>query len=611
MQRCFREVLERAGEHMKLRFIATSLCTFLACLLGPIPAIAAAPEELTRLIETVDEDHLRRYPSAAIARGDRRYLERFEENLTAEFLAQDRRLNREYLQRLESISRRELLPEDQLSFDILAWELENEQRFLAAPIAETFQRLPLNHMYGPHLSFARDMQWASRYPFNTVQDYQRAIQRMRGFANWMDQAVSKMREGAMLGITQPTIVVENLIGQISPLAETEIDESDFLGPIRNMPETIEEQDRARITSSYRDAVTNIVIPAYARLGDFLREEYLSKARNSIGLSALPGGRNIYLRLVESQTTLEISPEEVHAIGLEEVARIEAEMERAKNEAGFDGTLDQFRAFLRNDPMFKFESEDMMLAEFERVNLIVEDNLDRLFEDLPSAALEFRFVEDYAAPAAAAGYYSPPTPDGSRAGIVYLNAYDLPSRPTYTTDALLLHEGLPGHHLALSLSIENDAIPNFRRFGGPAAFHEGWGLYAETLGGELGLYTTPYRNFGRLSFDAWRASRLVIDTGIHWFGWTYEQSVSYLLAHTALTETDAIAEVERYIAIPAQALSYKIGQRKLLELRARSEEELGDAFDIRGFHSAVLNGGGMPLSILERKIESWIASQRAG
>jgi len=573
--------------------------------------MAAAPDELESLIETVDEDFLRRHPSAAIARGDRRYLERFEEDLTVAHLAEGRRLNREYLQRLETVPRLGLSQEDQLSFDILAWELENARRFLAAPIAETFQRLPLNHMFGPHLNFARDMQWASRYPFNTAQDYERAILRMEGFADWMEQAVARMREGIMYGVTQPKIVVENLIEQVTPLADTATDESEFLDPIMNMPETISEQDRVRITSSYREAVANTVLPAYIRLRDFLRDEYLSQARSTIGLLALPGGREIYLRLVKSETSLEITPEEVHAIGLEEVARIEAEMEMAKIEAGFADTLDEFREFLRNDPLFKFESEDRMLAEFERVNLIVENNLNLLFEDVPSAALEFRFVEDYAAPAAAAGYYSPPTPDGSRAGIVYLNAHDLPSRPTYTTDALQLHEGLPGHHLALSLSIENEALPNFRRFGGPAAYHEGWGLYAETLGDDLGLYKTPYRKFGRLSFEAWRASRLVIDTGIHWHGWTREQGISYLLAHTALTETDAIAEVERYIAIPAQALSYKIGQRKLLELRMRAEEELAEAFDIRGFHSAILNGGAMPLSILEEKIERWIATEKAG
>jgi uncharacterized protein (DUF885 family) len=594
-----------------MKYAAIFFGSVLAYVLLPAPAMAAAPDELESLIEAVDEDFLRRHPSAAIARGDRRYLERFEEDLTAAYLAEGRRLNREYLDRLQAIIRSELVGEEQLSFDILAWDLENAGRFLAPPIAETFQYLPLNHMFGPHLDFARDMQWASRYPFNSVQDYERAIRRMEGFANWMDQAISKMREGIAHGVTQPKIVVENLIAQVTPLADTAIDESDFLGPVLNMPESIAETDRARIASSYRDALVNVVLPAYARLRDYLRDDYLSQARNTIGLLGIPAGREIYLRLVESSTTLEISPEEIHAIGLQEIARIETEMEAVKAEAGFTGTLDAFRVFLRNDPMFKFESEDQMLEAFERASLIVAENLDLLFEDVPSAALEFRFVEDYAAPAAAAGYYSPPTPDGSRPGIVYLNAYDLPSRPTYTTDALELHEGLPGHHLALSLSIENEALPNFRRFGGPGAYHEGWGLYAETLGEDLSLYATPYRKFGQLSFEAWRASRLVIDTGIHWYGWTREESVSYLLAHTALTETDAIAEVERYIAMPAQALSYKIGQRKLLELRMRAEEELGGAFDIREFHSAILDDGAMPLSILEEKIERWIATGQGG
>jgi len=586
-------------------------CLTFACLLAAFPVEAAPADELEVLINSVDEDFLRRYPSAAIARGDRRYLDRFEEDLTAEHLAEGRQLNRQYLQSLAAINRLELSQEDQLSFDILSWELENTGRLLTVPIAEYFQRTPLNHMFGPHLSFARDMQWASRYPFNTAEDYERAIQRMAGFSNWIDQAILKMREGIAHDVLLSRIVVENLIEQVAPLADTEIDESDFLGPVANMPETIAPGDRERVAQTYRDGLASSVLPAYARLRDFLRDEYLIQARSSIGLSALPNGRQIYLLLVESETTLAQSPDEIHAIGLEEIARIELEMENAKNEAEFRGTLDTFRDFLRDDSRFKFASEDLMHAEFERVTSIVEDNLDSLFEKSPSSALEFRFVEDYAAPAAAAAYYWPPTPDGSRAGIVYLNAYDLASRPTYTSDALQLHEGIPGHHFALSLAIENESLPIFRRFGGPTAYHEGWGLYAETLGGELGLYETPYRKFGRLSFEAWRASRLVIDTGIHWYGWTRDESIAFLLAHTALSETDAIAEVERYIAIPTQALSYKIGQLKLLELRARAEEELGEAFDIRAFHSAILNDGAMPLSILEEKIDRWIASVKAG
>jgi uncharacterized protein (DUF885 family) len=542
-----------------------------AGLISAFAAEAAPADELEVLIDSVDEDYLRRHPSTAIARGDKRYLDHFEEDLTAAYLTEGRQLNRQYLQRLEAINRLELSQEDRLSFDILGWELENTRRLLAVPVAEYFQRTPLNHMFGPHLSFARDMQWASRYPFNTVEDYERAIQRMDGFSNWIDQAIRKMREGVTLDMLLPEIVAENLIAQVTPLADTEIDASDFLGPVANMPETIAPQDRERIAGAYRDGLEESVRPAYARLRDFLRDEYLVQASSSIGLSAAPNGRQIYLSLVESETTLALSPDQIHALGLEEIARIEMEMENTKNEAEFLGTLDAFRNFLRDDSRFKFASEDAMHAEFERVRSVVEDNLDSLFEKSPSSALEFRFVEDYAAPTAAAAYYSPPTPDGSRAGIVYLNAYDLPSRPSYTSDALQLHEGIPGHHFALSLAIENESLPNFRRFGGPTAYHEGWGLYAETLGGGLGLYETPYRKFGRLSLEAWRASRLVIDTGIRWYGWTRDESIEFLLAHTALSETDAIAEVERYIAIPAQALSYKIGQLKLLELRERAEE----------------------------------------
>jgi uncharacterized protein (DUF885 family) len=583
---------------------------FSAGVLAAFPVRAAADDDLHTLLDTIDEDFLRRHPSAAIARGDRRYLDRFEQDLTDEFLGEERQLNRDYLERLGSIDRAALGGEGQLSFDILNWELRNAERLLAIPVAEYSQYLPLNHMSGPHLNFARDMQWASRYPFNTAEDYDRAILRMRGFADWIDQAILKMREGVSHDVTQPKIVVEKLIDQVSPLAETAIEDSDFLGPIENMPDAIAEPDRDRIAAAYRDALATMVIPAYARLRNFLRDEYLALARDSIGFYALPTGRPIYLYLIESQTTLPIAPEEIHAIGLEEIARIESEMVRVVNQSGFDGTLDSFRDFLRSAAMFNFANEDQMLAAFERTKESVEVNLDRLFEKTPAAVLEFRFVEDYAAPAAAAGYYSPPTPDGSRSGIVYLNAYDLPSRPNYTVDALELHEGLPGHHLALSLAIENEDLPNFRRFGGPTAYHEGWGLYAETLGDELGLYRTPYSEFGRLSFDAWRASRLVIDTGIHWYGWTREQSIDFLLAHTALSETDAIAEVERYIAMPAQAPSYKIGERKLLELRARAEHALGTNFDIRAFHSAILNDGPMPLSILEGKIDRWI-EQHAG
>jgi len=325
---------------------------------------------------------------------------------------------------------------------------------------------------------------------------------------------------------------------------------------------------------------------------------------------MPGGRAIYPLLVRDQTTSALTPDEIYALGLSEIARIEDEMERGKAEAGFDGTLAEFREYLRNDPMFTFADSDAMLHAFEDIERRVSENLTALFEAPPATALEFRFVPDYAAPSAPSAFYTPQADDGARPGLIYLNAYDLSSRPRYSADALFLHEGVPGHHLQLSVAIENEDLPDFQRFGGPSAFIEGWGLYAESLGKPLGLYRDPYSEFGGLSFESWRAARLVIDTGIHWLGWTREEGIAYLLDHTALGETDATAEVERYIAMPGQALGYKIGQLKFLELRDRAANALGERFDVRRFHSAALGSGGLPLPILEAKIDRWIAAEAA-
>ena len=571
-------------------------------------AHAAASDALSALIEQREEDYLRRHPSAAITRGDRRYLDRFETNLTDEYLVEERRLHSEYAERLGAIDRDALSEDEQLSYDILRWELETQAGYLARSLPEILQLIPVNQMWGPPLDFAREMQWSSIYPFNTAEDYEKAIARMEGFARWIDQAIVKMREGMARDVTLPRVIVERVIAQVAPLSDPDIEASEFMGPITNMPDSITGRDRERLRAAYRDAVAQTVIPAYDRLRRFLSGEYLEQARMTVGLSAMPQGREIYLQNIILFTTTAMTPEEIHAIGLAEIARIEADMERVREAAGFIGTLDEFKTFLRNDEMFEFADGEAMLEEFARIKNTVESALPGLFDDIPEAELEFRFVPDYAAASSPAAFYSQPARDGARPGLIYLNAYDLPSRPVYTADALFLHEGLPGHHLQVSLAIENEAIPEFRRYGGYTAFAEGWGLYAETLGAELGLYADPYRAFGGLSFEAWRAARLVIDTGIHWFGWTRDEAIAYLLEHTALTETDAVAEVERYIAIPGQALAYKIGQRKFLELRRRAQEALGAAFDIRDFHDAVLGAGAMPLPLLEARIERWITQE---
>lgn len=589
--------------------ILAMLFGLIATILLPPPALAAASDEFAALLEDRDEDFLRRHPSLAIARGDRRYLDRFEENLTGEFLAESQRLNDGYAARLDAIDRALLSEEDRISYDVLRWEFEIAEAYLSGPAAEMSQLIPLHQMGGAHLDFAREMQWSSIYPFNTAEDYERAIRRMGGFARWIDQAILRMREGVARGVTLPRILVEKVIAQVTPLADPDLDNSDFLGPVTNMPETITGPDRERLSEAYRRAIEETVVPAYARLAAFLSDTYLGQARETIGLSDLPGGRDFYLLLIRDQTTTEMTPEEIHALGLSEIARIESEMERVKTEAGFDGTLAAFKDFMGTDPRFRFSDSDAMLEEFERAKGTVDENLLTLFETSPASELEFRFVPDYAAPASAAAFYTAPAAEARRPGLIYLNTHDLPLRLSYTADALYLHEGIPGHHLQLSLSIEHEALPAMRRFGGPTAFVEGWGLYSESLGKNLGLYADPYREFGGLSFDAWRAARLVIDTGIHWFGWTREQGIEFLLAHPALTETEAIAEVERYIAMPGQALAYKIGQQKFFELRDRAREELGEDFDIRRFHTALLDGGALPLPILEAKIERWIDAEQ--
>ena len=570
-----------------------------------------AADEFTQLLADMDEDLLRLYPSVAVGRRDRRYLDRYEENLTPEFLPEVLRINDGHRQCLAAIDRAQLSEQDQISYDMTAWTLANRMRFTAPNITDITQLLPLQHFNGRHTGFARDMQWDSQYPFETTDDYDRAMSRMRGFARWIDQAIGKMREGIEQGVTPPRFVVEHMIAQTDELNVSDIDQSTFVSPIVNMPETIGEPDRTRIAQSYRETVANVVLSAYARLNEFFETEYLPAARTSVGLSAIPNGRDYYTALARNYTTVEFSPEEIHAIGLAEIETITAGMEDVKQEVGFSGSLDEFKNFLRTDPQFKFADEAAMMAEFERVTNIATENVSRLFSILPIAALEIRFADPVVAPTMAAGFYNSPTPDGARPGIFYVNSYDLPYRPTYTAEALELHEGIPGHHFQLATAIENDALPNFRKFGGPSAFVEGWGLYAEGLGAELGLYSDPYQRFGRLSFDAWRASRLVIDTGIHWLGWSREQGIDYLLANTALTETDAIAEVERYIAQPGQALAYKIGQRKFLELRERAEGQLGDRFDIRNFHDELLRDGAMQLPFLEAKMDRWIEEQMAG
>ena len=581
------------------------------CFLALVPNRAAHADASADLRRQLNEYHAAESalrPSAAMPLTDRRYLDRYDADLTTAYLDARRKINSDTRSRLSSIEREALKSQDQLSYDIFDWSLGDDANELKPGIADRFRLLPLNQFNGAQITFAREAQERGAAPFNRPRDYDNAIRRMLGFSRWLDQAIANMREGLKQGVSQPRAVVERMIAQVDTIAAGDPEVSVFMGPVKDVAK-IAAPDRARIAESYRAAVSGELIPAYRRLAEFLKGEYLPHARESPGLAAIPGGKEMYLYLVKSETTTDLSPEAIHAMGLKEIARIETEMEAVKRAAGFPGSLNAFRQNLKTDARFKFKDEAAMRAEFTRVRDAVLEHLGTVFSHKPKAQITFRFHEGFVAPDRPAAEYAAGSGDGSRPGTVYLNSFDLPSRPTYTSEVLELHEGIPGHHLQTQFAAENTSLPRFRRFGQETAFVEGWALYAESLGPELGLYGDPYQKFGALSFDAWRASRLVVDTGMHWLGWSREQAIAFLGAHTTLSRNEAEEEVDRYIAIPGQALSYKIGEQDILDLRRRAKAALGEKFDLKRFHDAILKDGAMPLSILNAKIDRWIAAEK--
>jgi uncharacterized protein (DUF885 family) len=582
---------------------------FLALCPASAGTAADSGAALERLLRDYRNSEARLDSSSSMELSDQRYLERYEDDLLAPYVEARRKINGDTRAKLGLIDRSSLKGQDQLSYDIFAWSLSDDAQGLKSGVAEGFQLLPLNQFNGPQITFARDMKQRADRPMERPRDYDASIRRMLGFTRWLDQAVVNMREGIKKGVTQPRSVTERMISQVETVSGGDPEASIFLLPLKSMPDGFNQADRARITETYRAAVLGELIPAYRRLGEFLRAEYLPNARKTAGLSGIAGGKDMYLYLVRSNTTTELSPDEILDIGLAELKRIEGEMEKTRKAAGFAGSLKEFREFLKTDARFKFRDEAQMRAEFIRVRDAVLEKLDKAFSTQPRAQLTFRFHEPFVAPDRPAAEYTPGSGDGRRPGTVFLNSYDLPSRPTYTSEALELHEGVPGHHLQTQYAAANTALPRFRRFGHESAFVEGWALYAESLGEEFGLYRDPYQKFGALSFDAWRASRLVVDIGMHWLSWPRGTAVEFLMAHTTLSRAEAEEEVDRYIAIPGQALAYKMGERSILDLRERAKSALGEKFDLKRFHDAILRDGAMPLSILDAKVESWIAAQK--
>jgi uncharacterized protein (DUF885 family) len=584
---------------------------------APRPAAASAQstqqsasQALAALFTESDEAALQRNPLEALGRGDFRYAGRMPELFSDAYDRAEREAADQELAALRRIDPAALTPAERISYDVFKWQRETDLRGLQPDMLALTAVRPLNHFYGIHAGFAQLSSGQGAAPFKTVQDYENGLSRMAAFPPIIDRAIVRMRQGMASGVVQPKLVMSNVVEQLDAMLAGGVEGSSFYGPVKAFPTDVPAADQARLRQAYAQAIGTGVRPALQRLRSFVADEYLAKARDSVGLGQMPGGDRLYEYLVRVNTTTDLSPDQIHRIGLDNVARIHAEMETVKARVGFNGTLKDFFEHIRTDPKFKPASREALQQGYVAIGKRVETQLPRLFRTLPKTGLEIRPVPALTEKGAARGSYNSGTPDGSRPGVFYFNAYDLPSRTTPGMETLYLHEGAPGHHFQISLAQENESLPSFQRFGGNTAFVEGWGLYAETLGPELGVYSDPYQYFGYLDSQLFRAIRLVVDTGIHSKGWTRDRTIQYILDNSSRGRSNATAETERYIAIPGQALAYKIGQLKISELRERAEKALGTRFDLRDFHEQVLMSGALPLAVLEAKIDRWIASNRA-
>jgi uncharacterized protein (DUF885 family) len=568
-------------------------------------AASAEAQRLRDITEHWYEQYLQLNPLTATVQGDHRYDDKFGDYASERWMADWLAIEQEALQKLRAIDPTKLAGEDLLTYESFKYGREISIEGFRYPS----ELLPVNQFGGLHTYFAVLGSGAGAHPFKNTQDYEHFLARMDGFVAWVDQSIANMRSGAERGLVQPQVVVERMLPQLAALAVSDPKQSVFWRPITQFPAAVKPADRERLTQAYADKLATKVLPAYQRLHDFLKDEYLAQARPTIAWAELGNGAEWYAYLVRYHTITSMTPDEIHELGLKEVARIRGEMERVKNQVGHGGDLRSFFDALRADLNLYFTDPAELIAGYQSIRERVDAGMPLLFARMPKAGFEIRPVEAFRAASEAAGSYSPGSPDGKRPGVFYVNTHDLPSRPKYAMEALYLHEAIPGHHYQGSIAQEATDMPRYRRFAYDTAYGEGWALYAESLGHDLGLYTDPYAQFGALSAEMWRAVRLVVDTGMHAKGWTREQAIDYFRANTALGDADIKAEVERYIAWPGQALAYKVGQLKILELRRRAQAKLGPRFDIRAFHAQVVDSGSLPLAVLEKKIEQWIEGQQ--
>jgi uncharacterized protein (DUF885 family) len=556
------------------------------------------------LLDEHFEKNLVLNPITATGIGDYRYNDQYANSIGPEHRAKVHDLNAGFLSRLDAIDRDALGGQDQFSYDM--FKLKREM----ALAGERFPShlAPMNQFRSATSSFVRLGNGSGQHPFETVKDYDDFLSRVDGFAIFIDQSIDNMQVGIQQGITQPKVLMKKFVPQVQSQLVDSAEESGFYTPIENMPSSFSDTDRERLTAAYKDAIENKIIPAYSRINNFMGDAYVATARDSVGLLDLPDGEAWYAHKVRQITTTDMTPAEIHQIGLDEVERIHGEMRGVMEEVGFDGTLEEFFEYVFAEPQFFYSEPEQLIQRYRDMSAQIESLTPTLFELFPKTPFEVRRVEPFREASSAKGSYQSGSPDGNRPGIFYANAYAVESRPKWDMQSLFLHEAIPGHHFQISLQRENEELPRFRRFSGFTAFSEGWGLYAESLGKELGVYTDPMDYFGSLNAELWRSIRLVVDTGLHAKGWTRQQVLDYMYANSATSEARSVSEAERFMAIPGQALAYKVGMLKIREIRANAEAQLGNKFDVRAFHTEVLRDGPMPLSMLQTKLQGWVDSQ---
>jgi uncharacterized protein (DUF885 family) len=555
-----------------------------------------AQVQLQELLKEEWETRLQNDPLLATYCGDHRFDSRLPEMTESAMKNWAARL-RGFLQRLEGIPRQQLQGQELLNYDIFRRLLNDE----VADIDLGGYRMPLSKAGGYHTYLPESLPTIMR--FENAADYETYLERMQAFPRYSDQHLELLRQGLLHGFIPSKVTLEGVAEQARAQITDPLEASLWFEPFLRMPDSLDAPECQRLQQAGKDALEHEVFPAYARLVQFLEQEYEPAAVEAVGAWRLPNGLEFYRQRVRSFTSLEVSPEQVHQTGLDEVRRIRQEMQAVSEQAGFTD-IASFIEYMRREPRFYARTKEELLKETALILKRMDGELPRLFKTLPRTPYGIREVPAASAPGSTTAYYFPPAGDGKTAGFYYVNTYALESRPFYELEALSLHEAVPGHHLQIALQMELE-LPEFRRFNGFTAFVEGWALYSERLGLETGFYQDPFNNFGRLSYEMWRACRLVVDTGMHALNWTRQQAIDFMLENTSLSPLNISNEVDRYIAWPGQALAYKIGELKIRELRALAEKELGPRFNLREFHDVVLTSGAVPLDVLEEMVRRWI------